>query len=120
MSETELTCPIALEIRIQGPKPRRSGSIPTLLRFQPLIRSGNEGIGIITGPGENDFDLSAVKNTYIIGERVNLQIRGEFFNAFNHANFGSPNTTFGTPQFGEITNTSIENRIVQLGAHLNF
>ena len=34
-----------------------------------------------------------------------LEFRAEFFNVFNHPAFAQPNTTFGTPGFGEILNT---------------
>jgi len=80
---------------------------------------GNEGIGVITGPGMDVVDLSAVKNTSV-KERLNLQFRAEFFNAFNHANFAGPNTTFGSAQFGEITSTAVANREIQLALHLSF
>ncbi len=33
-----------------------------------------------------------ISKTFKIHERVSLELRGEFFNAFNHPNFGAPNT----------------------------
>jgi Carboxypeptidase regulatory-like domain len=65
---------------------------------------GNEGIGVVTGPGINNFDLSIIKNTSI-SERVNLQFRCEFFNAANHPIMGDPVSDFGTPLFGQIVST---------------
>jgi hypothetical protein len=35
-----------------------------------------------------------------VGERVSLEIRGEFFNAFNHPNFGAPNTRYSAASQG--------------------
>jgi hypothetical protein len=35
-------------------------------------------------------------------EHHRLQLRGEFFNMFNHPNFDIPNHVFGTPNFGQI------------------
>ena len=37
-----------------------------------------------------NFDLSLVKG-FRFGEAAGLQFRAEFFNLFNHANFGLPN-----------------------------
>ena len=51
---------------------------------------GNVGRGTLTGPGLTNLDLSLSKNTPLT-ERTALQFRAEFFNAFNHANFGTPN-----------------------------
>jgi hypothetical protein len=50
---------------------------------------GTESSGNILGPGYNNWDLAAIKNFKIV-ERVTFQLRGEFFNAFNHESFGSP------------------------------
>jgi hypothetical protein len=80
---------------------------------------GSEGIGSVYGPGIRAFDLSVVKNTRLT-ERINLQFRWEAFNAFNHAIFGDPDTNFGTPQFGQITNTRLDNREMQFALRLLF
>jgi hypothetical protein len=50
---------------------------------------GNTGRGILTGPGLADLDLSHFKDLALT-ERLKLQIRPEFFNSLNHANFGDP------------------------------
>ena len=42
--------------------------------------------------GQNNWDISVIKNTRIT-EAAKLQIRGEFFNAFNHPQFSAPNTS---------------------------
>jgi hypothetical protein len=75
----------------------------------------------VRAPGIVDFDLSGVKNTKI-RERYTIQFRAEFFNAFNHANFGLPNVTFGSPAFGTISsiNASAPARIIQLALKLYF
>ena len=85
----------------------------------PQFTFGNEGIDVITGPGIKDVDLSLVKNTPI-GDRMNLQFRCEAFNAGNHPIFAQPNSTFGTPQFGQITGTRLDNREVQFALKLSF
>jgi len=44
------------------------------------------------GPGINNFDIGLFKNTTVT-ERVKVQFRAEFFNAFNHAQFNIGNQT---------------------------
>jgi hypothetical protein len=48
---------------------------------------GNCGRGGLTGPGVNNWDIGLLKNTHVT-ERVNVQFRAEFFNIWNHAQFG--------------------------------
>ncbi|HWB84673.1 MAG TPA: TonB-dependent receptor [Bryobacteraceae bacterium] len=38
------------------------------------------------GPGMYNWDISLMKNIYTVGDRQRLQIRGDFFDAFNHFN----------------------------------
>jgi len=80
---------------------------------------GNERIDSIEGPGIKDVDISLVKNT-LIKEGMNLQFRCEAFNAANHPIFGQPNATFGTPQFGQISDTRLDNRQIQVALKLSF
>jgi hypothetical protein len=55
-------------------------------------------------------------------ERHALQFRAEFFNAFNHPSFASPNATFPfvANQTGRITGTSVPNRTIQLALRYDF
>ncbi|HEY7387929.1 MAG TPA: carboxypeptidase regulatory-like domain-containing protein [Bryobacteraceae bacterium] len=81
---------------------------------------GNSGIGIIQGPGQFNWDISIFKNTKIT-ERHQVELRFEFFNAFNHAQFGNPAAALDTPStFGQITATTVNPRIVQLALKYNF
>jgi len=50
---------------------------------------GDLGRNSLRGPSFKEFNFSVFKNTAIT-ERVNLQIRAEFFNLFNHPNFSNP------------------------------
>ncbi|MBV9622470.1 MAG: carboxypeptidase regulatory-like domain-containing protein [Acidobacteria bacterium] len=50
--------------------------------------------GPLRGPGYVDLDFSLQKN-FLITERVRLQLRSDFINAFNHTNLDSPNTNLG-------------------------
>jgi Carboxypeptidase regulatory-like domain len=65
---------------------------------------GNCGRNTIYGPDFRNVDFSVLKETKL-GESRNLEFRAEFFNIFNHPAFAQPDTTFGTPSFGEIFNT---------------
>jgi len=72
--------------------------------FVAVPRFGNLGRNVIIGPGFSNIDLSILKNTKI-NERVRLQFRAEFFDAFNKANFGQPGRIVGSASFGQVTNT---------------
>ncbi len=63
---------------------------------------GDLGRNTLRGYGlwQDDFD---VRRQFRITEKVNLQFRCEFFNIFNHPNFGNENNTLGAPFFGEST-----------------
>lgn len=90
----------------------------------PSTRRGNLGRNTLIGPGLLSFDLSLIKNTYIkrISDSFNLQLRAEFFNVFNHANFAPPldnKTLFdaagqGLSSAGLITSTQTPSRQIQL------
>ena len=50
---------------------------------------GNLGRNVLSGPTYKQWDLAIYKNTAIT-ERVNMQLRAEFFNVLNHPNFANP------------------------------
>jgi hypothetical protein len=80
-------------------------------------------MGILTGPGQVDTDLSLIK-LFPLGshERTNLEFRSEFFNAFNHPIFSDPDNTFsdGPTAFGHITTTASNPRVIQFALKLSF
>lgn len=55
---------------------------------------GNMGRNSVYGPGFTNVDLGLAKNTKIT-ERLNLQIRADAFDLFNHPNYGQPGTSGG-------------------------
>lgn len=63
---------------------------------------GNVGNNTIRNPGVENFNMALYK-TFPLTERVHLQFRAEFFNAFNHSNPNGPNTSVGNPSIGMIT-----------------
>lgn len=78
---------------------------------------GNSGATVLYGPGINNWDLGMTKLTPLT-ESVDLQIRAEFFNAWNHAQFQQPNGNAGAgANFGRIS-ASRKPRLIQFGAKL--
>jgi hypothetical protein len=58
--------------------------------FSGTRHFGNLGRNSLRGPAFKELNFSVAKNTPIT-ERVNLQLRAEFFNILNHPNFANPN-----------------------------
>lgn len=97
----------------------------------PATDYGNSAVGIETGPGQFNWDISIVKNTQIT-ERVRMQFRSDFYNAFNHPQFAPPQgTNFGSVGFENVGNfgvgngnlisaTSVNPRLIQFGLHFTF
>ncbi|MCX6635067.1 MAG: hypothetical protein NT090_08300, partial [Acidobacteria bacterium] len=53
----------------------------------PVRNFGNAGVGILRGPGINNWDISVSKRIPVTGEERYFQLRGEFYNAWNHTQF---------------------------------
>ena len=73
----------------------------------------------LRGPRPNNFDISVFKNTQL-NERFRLQFRAEAFNAFNHVQFGVPNTNITSNTFGRISSQQNTPRDIQLALRLRF
>ncbi|HWB95784.1 MAG TPA: hypothetical protein VG672_03755, partial [Bryobacteraceae bacterium] len=85
----------------------------------PLYTVGNSGRNILRTDNLISDDLSLSK-FWRFGEHRSFELRGEFFNLFNHANFGYPGGTVGTASFGKISSTLNPGRQVQLAAKIHF
>jgi len=94
----------------------------------PATLFGNTKVGAVLGPGQFNWDISILKNTKIT-ERVNMQFRTDFYNAFNHAQFADPGgASFGTigfediatPPAVQIIHTNVNPRLIQFGLHFRF
>jgi Carboxypeptidase regulatory-like domain len=85
---------------------------------------GNMGVGSLLGPGQNNWDMSLAK-LFQIRESKSLTFRAEFYNTFNHPQFGNLAPTGGGSGddanarsgggLGEITTTSVNPRVIQFG-----
>jgi len=67
-------------------------------------QQGDFGRNVLRGFGAWQADV-ALQRQFHLTESVGLRFRSEFFNIFNHPNFGSPNNTLGTTLFGRSTQT---------------
>jgi hypothetical protein len=79
---------------------------------------GNVGRGVVDTPGTNNFDFSLMK-VFRPLEGHTLQFRGEFFNAFNHPLFNTPNMNVDSANFGRITSAR-NARQIQFGLRYQF
>ncbi len=70
------------------------------------------------GQGINNWDLALQRN-FMLRERLKLQFRGEFFNAWNHPQFNNPNGSVTSPSFGAI-NSSQAGRVTEVVLRLMF
>jgi hypothetical protein len=86
--------------------------------FAPPGQFGNAGRNILDGPGYQNVNISFVKDTNV-SEDLNVQLRAEFFNLFNHPNFNLPDNFLGSPTFGRITSAR-DPRHIQFGVKLLF
>jgi len=84
---------------------------------------GNSGVGVVFGPDQRNFDIALIKRTSVgrLRDGANIEFRAEFFNAFNTTQFSNPNTNVSAgSNFGLITATAVNPRIMQFALKLNF
>ncbi len=74
----------------------------SLFTREPLGRLGTSSREFFHGPGINNWDLAIHKDIRLT-ESKTLQARGEFFNAFNHTQFGNPTGNILSRAFGRVT-----------------
>jgi hypothetical protein len=68
----------------------------------PSTILGDLGRNALRGFGATQIDLT-LRRQFRLRERLSLQARGDFFNLFNHPNFGPPVNYLSSPQFGQST-----------------
>ena len=74
--------------------------------FKPAAprMQGDFGRNVLRGFGATQADV-ALQRQFHLTEQVGLRFRAEFFNIFNHPNFGPPNNNLTSPLFGHSTQT---------------
>jgi hypothetical protein len=93
---------------------------------------GNVGRNVLRGPPQTNVDFSIIKR-FPFGEARSIEFRAEFFNLFNHVNFDNPASNLNAAaidpntgqiinpgDFGRITSTSNNTRLIQFALKLNF
>jgi hypothetical protein len=87
--------------------------------FRPAATPfGTAGRGTIYGPGLANWDFTLGKS-FQMTERMRLQFRAEFFNAFNQVNLDAPNANASSGTFGVIT-SALPGRSIQFGLKLYY
>ena len=97
---------------LTGAIPKSNFSIPT------FGQEGNEKSNGFRGPNFYETNVNFYKDTHIT-ERFNFQLRFEFFNIFNRANYSNIDTNLPDGSFGEAT-ASHEPRFWQIGGRISF
>ena len=85
---------------------------PAQFTFGNSPRSGLRGARLAA------TDVTLEKSIWL-KEKSRFDVRGEFYNILNHANFNVPGATFGAADFGFVTSAR-PGRTVQLARRLSF
>jgi len=91
------------KLLLRNPEPGQMGMAPRFL----------------TGPGQIQFDLNLLKR-FTFRERYEFNIRADAINIMNRANFSNPDSNINSLNFGNITGTTTDPRIVVLSARFTF
>jgi hypothetical protein len=104
---------------VQTQDPRRSGPngpntyfFPGSFTSEQLGQFGTASRRFFHGPGILNTDISIAKDTHL-NERFELELRADWFNIFNHAQFNNPVGDYSASNFGEVTSAR-DPRIGQL------
>ncbi len=84
----------------------------------PPGQQGSFGRNVLRGFGATQADI-ALQRQFHLTEKLGLRFRSEFFNIFNHPNFGNPNNSLTSPLFGHSTQT-LANSLGSGGANGGF
>jgi hypothetical protein len=103
-----------------------TGPVLSAFELTPYDQQPNLGKNAFYGPNQVNVDSSLLKDTSIT-ERLKLQLRFEFYNLFNHTQFGQPGNAIAAPgTFGLSTSTvtrpdgTTSARQIQVAAKLIF
>ncbi len=86
----------------------------------PAGELGNASRVPVSGPDFVNSDFSAIKDFVLPREGMGLNFRAEFFNLFNHPQYGAPVADINAPGFGAVNSTVNNPRLVQLALKLTF
>jgi len=103
------------------PRNGRSAFDTSRFAIPALGQIGNAPRRFFLGPGMSNFDM-ALERKVTLGESLQLLLRAESFNVFNHAQFFGPEAVNGNPDganFGRIVNADAP-RQMQISAKFTF
>ncbi len=86
----------------------------------PVGQLGSSSRVPVTGPGFVNSDFSVIKQFALPRKEMGLNFRAEFFNLFNHPQFGSPINDVTAAGFGSVNSTVNNPRLIQLALKLSF
>ena len=93
---------------------------PACFVAPPTGQLGNASRVPVTGPDFVNSDFSLIKQFALPWEKSGLNFRVEFFNLFNHPQFGSPVNDVSAAGFGSVNSTVNNPRLIQLALKLSF
>ena len=77
--------------------PLTSGGLPLA---NSMLLGGNLGRNTFRGPSFSNWNFSLAK-TFTISKRLKLRLRSDWFNLWNHRNFGNPEARMNSSAFGK-------------------
>jgi hypothetical protein len=100
--------------------PRKGGTYfnTGLFSLENVGQFGNAKRRFFSGPGLDNWDMALAKEAHLT-EHMYFDFRFEFFNLFNHAQFGTPGGLINSSDFGVVTSAN-DPRIGQVAAKFYF
>ena len=100
----------------------RSSQTGSHLNGVQAIDYGNIGICVARGPGNDNWDKTLAKETWVGGlrEGATLTFRTEFFNVWNHAQYANSGAGVGMASYGVINSSSVAPRLIQFALKYQF
>jgi hypothetical protein len=93
---------------------------PSCFVAPPINELGNAARVPVIGPDFVNTDFSVIKQFALPRKEMGLNFRAEFFNLFNHPQFGMQVNDVSAIGFGSVNSTVNNPRLVQLALKLSF
>ena len=93
---------------------------PACFVAPPIGQLGNASRVPVIGPDFVNTDFSVIKQFVLPRKEMGLNFRAEFFNLFNHPQFGLPINDVSAVGFGSVNSTVNNPRLVQFALKLTF
>ena len=93
---------------------------PACFVAPPTGELGNASRVPVVGPDFVNTDFSVIKQFALPREGMGLNFRAEFFNLWNHAQFGLPVNDINAEGFGAVNSTVNNPRLIQFALKLTF